>query len=589
MHKKVKKEPKEKKKKKDKPKRERIGLLSTITSKVYLLFIVMLVSLIALQGISFLSMQKNIETVEEMQSKSLKILMQSQSLKLCVLEVQQALTNIGATRSVEDMDEGFARAEENAKLFSDTIKEVSESNPLRAQELIIIQQTFNAFHKVGKDMANSYVTGGSEAGNPSMGRFDEYANTINTRVDTFKVNAEKEMQESISSMKESTDNFRKISLYSFALVVIISFILVFSIVLPLRKNMKNLLTYIEQLAKGDFSVSLKKIPGGEIGSVARMVSHMCDNIRQLIIEAKDSAVIVKDTSNHLTQITKHTSASANEIAFSIESIADKAGKQTESTEFGVSKVFEIAQNIDSISMAVSQMNEIVERTNEMTSKGLNTVNNLTDINDKYMQSSAKLNNSVVEVASDIEKIHNITDAITEISQQTNLLALNASIEAARAGEHGRGFSVVADEIRKLSDQTNAAVNQVKDIIETIQTKSNSSVQAIKESEKLVEEQNTSIKDTLEIFNDIMDASQTLLVKADDVGKQSFDTAHKKDDILDTMRNVSNMALTTSSSTQEALASVEEQLTTTEEVVEKAHNLEDLSQSLLNTVERFKIS
>lgn|GEM_PF-5268436 len=571
--------------KKQKTRKPSNGLLSTITSKVYLLFIVMLISLMVVQGISFVSMQNNIETVNEIQGKSLKTLMHADNLKLYVIQVQQLLTDVGITKGAE----GFGEAEKNTKLFADTIDQISKDNPQRGQELIFIQQNYNSFYKVGRDMATAYITGGTEAGNEAMGRFDEYATNINARVDTFKENAEKDMQNNINKMKESTDRFQKISLYSFVLVIIISFVLVFSIVLPLKKDIKGLLVYIERLAQGDFSKGLDRMPGGEMGAISRTISNMSENIKSLIAEVKDSSMVVKDTANNMTQITKHTSASANEIAASIESIADKAGKQTESTEFGVGKVFEVAQNIDSISSAVIQMNQLVEHTNGMTSKGINTVNNLKEINGKYIESSSNLNSIVVEVASDIQKIDRITEAITEISQQTNLLALNASIEAARAGEHGRGFSVVAEEIRKLSDQTNEAVNQVKEIIETIQRKSNSSVKAIKASEKLVENQNASIMDTYNIFNEILDASQKLLVTANDVGQQSVDTARKKDDILDIMKAVSDTSATTFTSTQEALASVEEQLTATEEVVEQAHGLEDLSQSLFNAVERFKIN
>jgi methyl-accepting chemotaxis protein len=235
------------------------------------------------------------------------------------------------------------------------------------------------------------------------------------------------------------------------------------------------------------------------------------------------------------------------------------------------------------------MNKMVEESNQLTSKGIHTVNNLTAINGKYMKSSSTLNGIVEEVATDIGKIGMITAAITEISEQTNLLALNASIEAARAGEAGRGFSVVADEIRKLSVQTNDAVNQVKKIIASIQTKSNSSIIAIKESNIMVGEQNTSINDTYSIFNEILQISKNLLATASDVGIRSSDTANKKDDILNIMRKVSEMAETTSMSTQGVLASVEEQLTTTEEVVEQTNNLEGLSESLLNMVERFKIN
>lgn len=561
--------------------------LSSITSKVYLLFFVMLVSLVIIQSISFIGMQNDIKTVRQIKDKNLKVLMQSDNLKLYVVNVQQWLTDIALTRSAVGMDNGYAEAEKYAKLFKDTIKEISSTG--QHQELDIMQKSFDEFYKTGKGMANTYIIEGTEAGNVAMLKFDSFGESINARVDVFKANAEKEMEAIIKDMEESASRYNRISLYSFLIVMIMSFSLVFLIVVPLKKNIKRLIDYISLLSQGDFSKKLEKLPKDEIGTIAQTINLMNDNIKQLLGEVKNSSMIVKDTSNNLTEITASTATSANEIATSIEAIAGESVEQSKITEVGVSKVFEMAQNIEDISQAVVHMNKIVEESNQLTSKGIHTVNNLTDINGKYMKSSSILNGIVKEVATDIDKIGMITAAITEISEQTNLLALNASIEAARAGEAGRGFSVVADEIRKLSVQTNDAVNQVKTIIAAIQTKSNSSIVAIKESNIMVEEQNTSIKNTYNIFNEILEISQNLLSTASDVGVRSSDTASKKDDILNIMRRVSEMAEITSMSTQGVLASVEEQLTTTEEVVEQSNNLEGLSTSLLDMVDRFKIN
>lgn len=568
-------------------KKVRGRLLSSITSKVYILFTVMLISLVIIQSISFLGMQNNIRTIKLIKDESLKTLMLADELKLDVVNVQQWLVNIGLTRSALGMDNGYAEAENYAVRFKNSILELGNTG--EHQELVVMQKTFDEYFKTGKRMANIYIIEGTEAGNLVMVKFNEYADDINARVDVFKQDSEKEMQITIQKMEDSTSLYNKISLYSFLFVIILSFILVILIVRPLNKNIKRLIAYISSLSQGDFSKKMEKLSKDEIGTIAQTINDMNDNIKQLISEVKSSSLIVKNTSNNLTEITKSTATSANEIATSIELIAGKSVEESKITEFGVGKVFEMAQNIEDISKAVGHMNKIVEESNQLTSRGIKTVNNLTSINGKYMKSSSTLNGIVEEVATDIDKIGMITAAITEISEQTNLLALNASIEAARAGEAGRGFSVVADEIRKLSVQTNDAVNQVKAIIAAIQSKSNLSISAIKESNIMVEEQNTSIKDTYNIFNEILEISKNLMVTSGDVGVRSSDAANKKDDILNIMKQVSEMAEITSMSTQGVLASVEEQLTTTEEVVEQSNNLEGLSESLLNMVERFKIN
>ncbi|MDF2591441.1 MAG: mcpB 23, partial [Clostridia bacterium] len=344
---------KEKVKKLKKEIKIRKRFLSSITSKVYLLFFVMLISLVIIQSISFIGMQNNIKTVQQIKDKNLKILMQADALKLYVINVQQWLTDIALTRSAVGMDNGYAEAERYAKLFKDTITEINKNG--QYQELDVMQKSFDEFYKTGKSMANTYIIEGTEAGNEAMVKFDSFAEGINARVGVFKAKAEKEMETIINDMEESTSYYNKISLYSFLLVIVMSFSLVFLIVVPLKKNMKRLIDYISLLSQGDFTNKLEKLPKDEIGTIAQTINSMSENIKQLIGEVKNSSLIVKDTSNNLTEITASTATSANEIATSIESIAGESVEQSKITEVGVGKVFEMAQNIEEISQAVVHM------------------------------------------------------------------------------------------------------------------------------------------------------------------------------------------------------------------------------------------
>ncbi len=186
------------------------------------------------------------------------------------------------------------------------------------------------------------------------------------------------------------------------------------------------------------------------------------------------------------------------------------------------------------------------------------------------------------------EIVKITSFITNLSKEINLLALNASIEASRAGEAGKGFMVVANEIRKLFEQTSTSAKQIgillKDIYQNIQTISNQ----FEVFNKSLETQDNITKQTKEVYLQILQFSKDLIEMINNVTKSAEIASSSISIISQEIANIASIAQETAAATQQTAASTEEQTATAQTIASTMKNLENLAQQMAKKVEIFKI-
>lgn len=171
----------------------------------------------------------------------------------------------------------------------------------------------------------------------------------------------------------------------------------------------------------------------------------------------------------LTTVIEHTEKSAIEIGDKVKHIYDKAQEH-------LSESNEISARFSGKPVTDSEGNERISLSAVLT-RALNLLKEMTEMLEENSRLNIDYSKSIAMILENTATINKITEDIQYISDQTNLLALNAAIEAARAGEHGRGFSVVAEEVRKLSDRTNQASSDITQIVGKV----NDSVAAISQS------------------------------------------------------------------------------------------------------------
>lgn len=193
-----------------------------------------------------------------------------------------------------------------------------------------------------------------------------------------------------------------------------------------------------------------------------------------------------------------------------------------------------------------------------------------------------------EMIKSIDKINYISDAIADITSQTNLLSLNASIEAARAGEAGRGFAVVADEIRQLAEQSKSSTDEIKNIVAEITDKSKLAESSMLESEKIQNEQEASIDETKELFNNMSDLIDEIIKSMAQLEALNSSMSQKKDNVVSHMENIASISEESAAAAEEVTASTSEINETMNIISNYASDLDNIAKALHEYISKFKL-
>jgi len=357
---------------------------------------------------------------------------------------------------------------------------------------------------------------------------------------------------------------------------------------PIVRNIKKISKDISLVGNGDFTVKSNIRSRDEIGLLASSLNRMTDDLSKTMENVKNMSYQVSMSADSLAASAQESSATTTEISHTIGEITKVTEEQAYSTEEGLKKTTQLAENIQDVSSEIDKIIDVVRESNTLKEKGLNTVTVLKEKFDASKQASDDINSAILDVDKSAVEIGVIVETINHIAAQTNLLSLNASIEAARAGESGRGFVVVAEEIRKLAEQSAEASRGIKSLIDNIQTQSRNAVSVVDENKSIIEAQSAAVDDTRDAFNEISEMLQNINDNLSTISSLNDIMVSKKDEILATMESMSASAEETSAATQQISASSVEQMAAIDEVAKTAENLNQLAQALSAEITRFKI-
>ena len=359
--------------------------------------------------------------------------------------------------------------------------------------------------------------------------------------------------------------------------------------LNISKAIDQMKDFANKLAEGDFAKCEFNINReDEIGSLGRALVSMRDRLRDVISKVSSSAQMVAASSEELTASSDESSQSSAQIIKVITDVAMGADKQVLSVETALGTVERIVKEIDNMSKSSAEMagkaSEMAEKAgvgNQIVNKAIGQMDSL----GKSVDTSSVLIGQLGERSKEIGEIVN---TISGIAGQTNLLALNAAIEAARAGEHGRGFAVVADEVRKLAEQSQVSAKHISELIGKIQNDTQSVVKSMNVGTTEVKAGAEAVNNAGTIFRDIykMIGEVNREIIATQKAVEEMIKASNEADVA--VMEIEEISKKTAEGTGTASAATEEQSATIQEVAGASRALAELAQELQKLVNSFKI-
>lgn len=497
-------------------------------------------------------------------------------IQLNIVQTQQWLTDISATRGLDGLNDGYDEAQKQEKAFYENIDaalkicEEAGFDDIK-KSLIMTRENYVPYYNTGKKMAADYIEFGPSHGNVTMGEFDKAAAKMAESLDellgkTQSLNHEKEqaIKTDLLMVNEKNQILLTTLILSAVSILSILFLILLMLQVTVTKPIQNIFQGVLELSKGNYNFAFiyakNKDETGQIShalesfkeQLAENVSLKLEHEKQAVLAEKNKRTMMNDLAqsfeNEVGQAIKQISDASVQMQQMAKSMSENSDITTNKAKDVTVVVAESSANINAVAGASEELSASI---NEISSQVITSSKIANEASVKATAMSSRMQNLVEAVA----KIGEVVTLISDIAEQTNLLALNATIEAARAGEAGKGFAVVANEVKSLATETAKATNEISLQIGNIQN-------ATKDSEN-------AIGDILEVIRRVDEILGTVSAAVEEQGAATSEIARNVQQASQGSENVSyniNEVLSATHNTGESASKV---LMSAEELAQQA--------------------
>ncbi|GIO18075.1 methyl-accepting chemotaxis protein [Oceanobacillus oncorhynchi subsp. incaldanensis] len=364
---------------------------------------------------------------------------------------------------------------------------------------------------------------------------------------------------------------------------IIILFLIRSITRPIQRLKEN----AKVISTGDLTHSIEIKTTDEIGELGQAFNEMQEGLKTLIRDVEYNAQQVAASAEELNANADQMTSSSEQVSLAIQEVSSSSETQLHGTEESANSLEEVSTGVGRIVDSSTKVSDMVTQMSTQAEVGGKAVSDTLNQMTSIQSSVDDTNLNIASLLERSKEVSTILNAITDISEQTNLLALNAAIEAARAGEHGKGFAVVADEVRKLAEESKTSAGEISSIVHGIQDDVQKAVEKMSQVTSNVNDGLDVSYDAIDKFGEILRSSGDIKPQMEEVMAISEQMSAAVQQVTATANDLASIARNNASSSEEVAASTEEQLASMEEISASAKSLSTMAEDLTGKIAEYK--
>jgi methyl-accepting chemotaxis protein len=385
------------------------------------------------------------------------------------------------------------------------------------------------------------------------------------------------------------ESFKFVFFTTLGIVLILASVISFLFSRTLARPLQALSAMAESIARGDLAITDARVNSkDELGALATAFNTMTVNTRIVIKQVMQSAEQVAAASEQLTASAEQSAVAATHVAGVIGEITLDTGNQLKDLNDTTTVVEKLSEQIREIDGGAQQAAHLAKQTSVKIVAGRQSVEQTVSQMNSIEKATASVQQAIERLAAGSSQIGEIVNVIAGIAGQTNLLALNAAIEAARAGEQGRGFAVVADEVRKLAEQTQEAAKQITGLIGENHSNITNAVALMNAGTGDVQQGITLVNNAGNSFGEIALLVSKVSDQVRDIAYSIGEMANGSAQIVAKVRGVEQAGNRVDERIQTVSAATQEQSAAMEEITSSSHSLACLAEELQNAVNLFRL-
>ena len=482
--------------------------------------------------------------------------------------------------------------QEQQQVVMTTLKDIQHlfTNPEMAKEMENVQQQYTKYIAHVEEIIALADKGAlKDAENMLFNTAYPVYNSMQQSLNRIAAFQKEQMTITSNETTEAVNVSKTLLIVLSVVGTIIAIFITYKMVVNITKPLRRLTQSAQVIAAGDLrQQNIEVNTKDEIHDLAEAFNTMKSNLHEVIANVSMNVSNTTAAAEQLAASTDEVSVTTKDIAVRIDEIASNGVQAAQMGNDCAIATDESAQGVSRIAEAAQQLNERAIKMEEVAATGARTLQTAETQMSVIQQSSHETKARIQQLSTQSAEIESITKVITDITDQTNLLALNAAIEAARAGEHGKGFAVVADEVRKLAEQSKQSAGQIVELTSLIQKDTKAVEESVDVTVSNIDEGVMYVQHAQTSFNHIVTSVSNMAAQIQEVSASAEEMSASTEEVAASVQEMAQAATNAANASAAIAAASEEQTATMSEINSVARTLTDGAQRVQEQLTRFNV-